>query len=51
MLVRVGEAAMRANAEHEDLRETVGRLEAGVRALEREVRALREERNNGHDRR
>ena len=46
-LVRVTEAALSAKDEHEDLRESVVRLEGLVMQLSTEVRALRDERRNG----
>ena len=44
---RMADAALHANEEHEDLRETVGRLETLVMDLASELRALRDERRNG----
>jgi hypothetical protein len=46
-LVRVGENAIHASREHEDLRDTVARLETMVVDVLREVRELRSERD-GH---
>ena len=46
-LVRTTEAALAAKDEHEDLRESVSRLEGLVMQLSTEVRALRDERRNG----
>jgi hypothetical protein len=46
-LVRVGEMAIHASHEHEDLRDTVARLETTVLDLVHEVRELRSERNGG----
>jgi ABC-type uncharacterized transport system ATPase subunit len=43
-LVRLGEMAMNANGEHEDLRETIARLEGEVMTLVHEVRSLRDQR-------
>jgi hypothetical protein len=44
-IVRAANAAINARNEHEDLRETVGRLERLVLDLSAEVRALREGRS------
>jgi hypothetical protein len=48
-MIRAIESALHANGEHEDLRETVARLEALVMAQGQEIRALRADlsRRNG----
>jgi len=46
-LKKMAAAALDAKDEHEDLRETVHRLEGLVMQLSTEVRALRDERRNG----
>ena len=45
-IVRVTEAALKAKDEHEDLRETVHRLESLVIAQGQDLRALRERLDN-----
>ena len=46
-LTRAGEAGLRANEEHEDLRDTVARLEKLVLEQSNDIRALRERLNGG----
>jgi hypothetical protein len=46
---KMADAAIHAQDEHEDLRETVVRLEGLVMQLSTEIRALRNDRHNGGD--
>ena len=46
-LKKMADAALHAKDEHEDLRETVVRLEGLVMQLSADIRALRNDRHNG----
>jgi hypothetical protein len=46
-IIKVNHALLTANEEHEDLRETVSRLESTVLVLVKEVRELRDKKGGG----